>query len=93
MRRLRTIPLVSGLIGHNQGSSYGQLEVTLTDYKTIHISIKRKPYSGKSDVKFSVPFADLREIIDFFQDAQKKLDGYWLSMITNRPPEEEEVST
>jgi hypothetical protein len=92
MRRLRTIPLASGLLGPNQGSTYGQLEVSLTDYKIVHILIKRRPYTGQSDVKFSIPFSSLRELIELLTDAQERLDVYWLSMITKRPPEDEIVT-
>ena len=92
MRRLRTIPLANGLLGGSQGSTYGQLEVTLTDYKIVKILIKRKPYTGQSNVKFSIPFSSLRELIDLLNFAQERLDGHWLSMITNRPPEDEIIT-
>jgi len=81
MRKSRTLPLASGLIGQEYGSVYGQLEVTLTDYETIHILIRRKPYSGDSDIKFSMPFTDLKEMIAILGEAHEKLNDNWLSMI------------
>ncbi len=81
MGKSRTLPLAGGVIGQESGSAYGQLEVTLTDYKTVHILIRRKPYSGDSDIKFSMPFTDLKEIIIILDEAQEKLNDNWLSMV------------
>lgn len=84
MEKSRTIPLASGLLGREYGSIYGQLEVSLADYKTIHIAIRRKPYTDLSDIEFSVPFTDLKEIIIVLCEAQEKLNGHWLSIIATK---------
>lgn len=84
MGKPRTIPLASGLIGQESGSMYGQLEVTLTDFKTVHILIRRKPYSGESNIKLSMPFTDLKEIIIILGEAHEKLNDKWLSMIATK---------
>ena len=81
MGKSRTIPLARGLVCGETSTIYGQLEVVLTSYKNIKIVIKRKPYSGHSDVKFSIPYTDLQDIIDILKKAKEKLDEYWLSRI------------
>jgi len=81
MGKSKKIPLVSGLIGREAHSIHGQLEVSLINYDTIHIAIRRKAYSGLSDVKFSVPDTDLQEIIDILSEAKRKADTYWLSRV------------
>ncbi len=79
MGKSKMIPLVSGLIGREAHSIHGQLEVSLINYDTVHIAIRRKAYSGLSDVKFSVSDTDLQDIIDILNEAKKKVDTYWLS--------------
>ena len=81
MGKSKKIPLVSGLIGRDARSIHGQLEVSLINYDTVHIAIKRKVYSGLSDVKFSVADTDLQDIIDILNEAKKKIDTYWLSRV------------
>lgn len=81
MRKLKKIPLVSGLIGREARSIHGQMEVSLINYKTVHIAIWRKAYSGLSNVKFSVADTDLQDIIDILNEAKKKIDIYWLSKV------------
>lgn len=81
MAKSRTIPLARGLIGGETTEIYGQLEVFLTNYKNVKVVIKRKPYSGHSDVKFSVECTDLQDIINILNKAKEKLDEYWLSRV------------
>ena len=81
MVKSRTIPLSRGLIGGKVNSIYGQLEVSLTNHKNVKILIRRKPYSGHSDVKFSVTCAELQNIIDILQEAKEQLDAQWLSRV------------
>ena len=81
MGKSKTIPLARGLVGGETSAIYGQLEVFLTNYKTVKIVIRRKPYSDRSDVKFSIPFTDLQDIIDILDEALEKLDSYWLSRV------------
>jgi hypothetical protein len=81
MGKSRTIPLARGLVCGETSTIYGQLEVLLSDYKKVKIVIKRKPYSGHSDVKFSIPCTDLQDVIDILKKAKEKLDEYWLSRV------------
>lgn len=81
MRKSKKIPLASGLIGHEARSMHGQLEVSLSDYSTVHVAIWRKAYCGLPDVRFSVADTDLQDIIDILNEAKKKIDTYWLSRI------------
>lgn len=81
MGKSKKIPLVSGLIGREARSIHGQLEVSLINYDTVHIAIRRKAYCGLSDVKFSVADTDLQDIIDILNEAKKKVDTYWLSRV------------
>ena len=81
MGKSKKIPLASGLIGSEARSIHGQLEVSLINYDTVHIAIRRKVYSGLSDVKFSVAETDLQDIIDILDEAAKKIDIYWLSKV------------
>lgn len=81
MGKSKKIPLASGLIGSEARSIHGQLEVSLINYDTVHIAIRRKVYSGLSDVKFSVAETDLQDIIDILNEAAKKIDTYWLSKV------------
>lgn len=82
MKKSRTIPLARGLIGGKFGPIYGQLEVFLTNYKNVKVIINRKPYSGHSDVKFSIACTDLQGIIKILEEAKKKLDECWLQRTT-----------
>lgn len=79
MGKSNKIPLVSGLIGRGSRSINGQLEVSLINYDTVHIAIWRKAYCGLPDITFSVPDADLQDVIDILNEAKKKTDTYWLS--------------
>jgi hypothetical protein len=81
MRKSKTVPLARGLVGGETDSIYGQLEITLYNYKDVTISIRRKPYSGRSDISFSIPTTSLQSIIDVFYDAKEKLDDIWLSKV------------
>jgi len=78
LKKSRTIPLARGLIGGKVNPIYGQLEVFLTNYKNVKIIINRKPYSGHSDVKFSISCTDLQSVIEILEEAKKKLDECWL---------------
>jgi hypothetical protein len=84
MGKSRTVPLARGLIGGKASSIYGQLEVFLTNYSNIKIVIKRKPYSGHSNIKFSIPCTDLQDVIDILQEGKAKLDAHWLSRVAIR---------
>ncbi|MDH5783482.1 MAG: hypothetical protein OEZ35_07465 [Candidatus Bathyarchaeota archaeon] len=81
MGKSKKIPLASGLIGREARSIHSQLEVSLINYDTVNIAIRRKVYSGLSDVKFSVADTDLKDIIDILNEAAKKIDTYWLSKV------------
>lgn len=79
MRKSKTIPLARGLVGGEIDSIYGQLEISLNNYKDVTIAIRRKPYSGNSDIKFSIPSTSLQSIIAVLCEAKEKLDDVWLS--------------
>ena len=79
MGESKKIPLTNGLIGRANHSISGQIEVSLIGYDTVYIAIRRKAYSGLSDVEFSVSDTQLQEIIDILTEGKKKLDTYWLS--------------
>jgi len=81
MGKSKKIPLISGLIGREARSIHGQIEVSLTNYDTVHIAIWRKAYCGLSDVEFSITDTDLQDIIDILNEAKKKVDTYWLSRV------------
>ncbi|MDH5482420.1 MAG: hypothetical protein OEY22_06035 [Candidatus Bathyarchaeota archaeon] len=82
MGKSKKTPLARGLIGSKAQSVHGQLEVTYVNYNTVHIAIWRKIYSGLSDVNFSVADTDLPDILEILTEAQKKMEGYWLSRIS-----------
>jgi hypothetical protein len=82
MGKSKMTPLARGLIGRKAQSIHGQLEVTYINYDTVRIGIWRKMYSGLSDVNFSVADTDLPDIIEILAEAQKKINGYWLSRIS-----------
>jgi hypothetical protein len=82
MVKTKMTPLAKGLIGSQAHSIHGQLEVTCTNYGTVHIRIWRKMYSGLPDVNFSVADTDLPEIIEILTEAKKKINGCWLSRIS-----------
>jgi hypothetical protein len=75
----RTVPLARGLVGGEVSPIYGQLEVSLTNYKKLTITIRRKPYCGRRDVKFSILHTDLQDIIDILEEARQELDEQWLA--------------
>lgn len=79
MGKSKTVPLAKGLIGGKINSIHGQLELFLDDHDIIKIVFTRKPYGGQSDVKFSIAYADLQDIIDILYEAKEKLDEHWLS--------------
>jgi len=79
MKSGKEVPLARGLLGGEVSSIYGQLEVFLTNFHNTKIIIKRKPYIGKSDIKFSVPANSLQSMIDILCEAKEKLDALWLS--------------
>lgn len=76
-----TIPLARGLVVGETDSIYGQLEVTLINYKNVKFLIRRKPYSGSSDIKFSIPCMSFPSVLDILQKAKEKLDDHWLSKV------------
>jgi hypothetical protein len=84
MRKSKKVPLANGLIGSKAQSVHGQLEVTYVNYDTVHIAIWRKMYSGLSDVNFSVADTDLPDILEILTEAQKKIEGHWLSRISTK---------
>jgi len=43
--------------------------------------MKRKIYSGRRDIRFSIPCADLQDLIDILSEAKDKADSYWLSRV------------
>jgi len=79
MGKGKTVPLARGLVAGETDPIYGQLEVFLTNYKNVRITIRRKPYSGRSDVKFSIPYTSLQSMMDILNEALDKLDDIWLS--------------
>ncbi|UCH31384.1 MAG: hypothetical protein JSV05_07775 [Candidatus Bathyarchaeota archaeon] len=81
MGKSRTVPLARGLIGGEVGSIYGQLEIFLINNSRIKILIRRKPYSGRPDIKFSMACPNLQDFIDILQDANEQLDVQWLSRV------------
>jgi len=81
MGKPRTIPLARGLVGGEVNSIYGQLEVSLTNYRNIKITIRRKPYSKGSNVSFSIPCTSLKQLLDILHEAHDKLDEIWLSRV------------
>ena len=87
MGKSKKIPLVSGLIGSKARSVHGQLEVSYIEYSKVHIAFWRKAYSGLPDVKFSVEDTDLPDIIEILTEANKKIEGYWLTKISPKRQE------
>jgi hypothetical protein len=81
MRKSRTVPLARGLIAGDTTPIYGQLEISLINDSNIQIMIQRKPYSGDSDIRFSIPYTSLQSIVDVLNEACEKLDDTWLSRI------------
>jgi hypothetical protein len=75
----KTVPLARGLVGGDVSPIYGQLEISLTNYKKLTITIRRKPYCGRRDVKFSILHTDLQDIIEILEEAQERLDDCWLA--------------
>ena len=84
MGKSKTIPLARGLVGGEVNPIYGQLEVFLTNYKNVKITIRRKPYSGHSDIQFAIPWSDFQDIIEVLLEAKEKLDLQWLSRVAVR---------
>ena len=81
MGKSRTIPLARGLLAGEDEPVYGQIELSLINDKNIRIVIRRKPYTGRSNVKFSISSSNLQEFIDILQEAKEKLDETWLSRV------------
>ena len=81
MGKSKTIPLSRGLVSGETDPIYGQLEVSLINSKNIKIVIRRKPYSGQSDIKFSIPSTSFQSVIDILYEAKEKLDDIWLSRV------------
>ena len=81
MGKSRTIPLARGLIAGETNPIYGQLEISLINNNNIQIMIQRRPYSGHSDIRFSIPYTSLQSIVDVLNEACEKLDDTWLSRI------------
>ncbi len=82
MGKSKKIPLVSGLIGRKARSIHGQLEASYIDYNTVRIELKRKLYTGLSDVKFSIADTDLADTIQILNEANQKIEAYWLTKIS-----------
>jgi len=82
MGKSKKIPLASGLIGSKARSVHGQLEVSYINYNTVKIELKRKLYSGLSNVKFSIADTDLPDIIQILNEANQKIEAYWLTKIS-----------
>ena len=82
MGKSKKIPLVSGLIGGKARSVHGQLEASYINYNTVKIELKRKVYTGLSDVKFSIADTDLADIIQILNEAHEKIEAYWLTKIS-----------
>ncbi len=81
MGKSKKIPLVSGLLGLESGSIYGQIEISLSDHDTVNIVIRRKAYSGLPDITFSLKDTDLKDFIGVLEEAKKKVDAYWISRL------------
>ncbi len=81
MTKSRKIPLARGLIGGKTDSIQGQLEVYLANYKRVDIMLKRKAYSGRRDIKFSIPSTDLQDMMDILYEAKAKIEEQWLSTV------------
>jgi len=81
MQKSKGHPLGMGLIGHESGAVYAQIEITLRDFDTVDFVIRQEPYSNRPDVKFSIDYRDIDDVIDILNEAKKKLDAYWLSRL------------
>ena len=81
MGKSKTIPLARGLIAGETDPIYGQLEISLINDKNIQVMIRRKPYSGHSDISFSIPHTGLQSIFHVLHEASEKLEDTWLSRI------------
>jgi len=79
MGKLRRIPLAHGLLVSETNFIQGQLDVILANYSDVEIVINRKPYGGRSDIKFSLTKKALRCMINILAEADEKLEKYWLS--------------
>lgn len=79
MEGFKTVPLARGLVGGETDPICGQVEIFLTGHNNVRVLIRRKPYTGRSDVKFSLPYTSLPSLIDLFHEALEKLDNIWLS--------------
>ncbi len=79
MDRSKTVPLARGLVGGEVSPIYGQLEVSLANYKKLTIVFRRRPYCGRRDLKFSILHTDLQDIIEILEEARERLDDYWLA--------------
>lgn len=80
--RKKKVPLASGLIGSKAHSIHGQLEASYVNYDTVQIALWRKMYCGLPDIKFSVADTDLQDIIEILNEANQKIETYWLSRIS-----------
>lgn len=82
MRKMKTIPLASGLISGNGDSLvFGQLEISFTKPDSVNIVIRRKQYSRKSDTKFSLSSSGFKNMVDILCEAEDKFDANWLTII------------
>ncbi len=81
MANSKTIPLARGLIVGETAPIYGQLEISITNHNNIKFILRRKPYSGQSDLKFSIPSPSLQSFIDVLHEAREKLDDIWFSRV------------
>lgn len=79
MAKLRRIPLAHGLLVSETNFIQGQLEATLVNYTDVEIVINRKAYGSSSDIKFSLTKQSLRCLLNILNEADNKLEQYWLS--------------
>jgi hypothetical protein len=78
-RLKKKIPLANGLLVSETDFIHGQLELSLINYKDVEVVVKQKPYGGRSDIRFSISKKALHCMIDILEEAEEKLDKYWLS--------------
>ncbi len=91
MEKSDIIPLARGLLGGETDSIYGQLEISLDNKNDVEIIVRRKPYSGHPDIKFSIPNTSFQSIIDVLCEAKEKLDEIWLSRLAVTELEEKKI--
>jgi hypothetical protein len=87
MRKKKTIPLASRLIsGDGDSLIFGQLEISFTKPDSVNFVIRRKQYSGKSDIKFSLSSPGFKNMVEVLCEAEERFDANWLSIIATTEP-------